>query len=130
MIDSLENLEKVDAFWFKVRNLNLRFFGEEWPKHKRDHINTFGPGHGPFRSYLVRFGLSDESGYRLCRTLQAETPEHLTGECERTRELMPINGNDVLESEKSLLSITKMIYRAEREISASELAGTESAVEG
>ena len=42
LIDSLENLEKVDAFWFKVQNLNLRFFGEERPKHKRDHINTFG----------------------------------------------------------------------------------------
>ena len=77
-------------------------------------------GHGPFRIYLNRFGLSQETSCRLCGSHQDESPEHLVRECDETSTLRPLDENDVLEVESMLKSITRMIYRAERAIKASE----------
>ena len=71
-------------------------------------------GHGPFRVYLNRFGLSQETSCRLCGSHQDESPGHLVCECDETKTLRPLDKSGVLEVESMLKSITRMIYRAER----------------
>ena len=72
-------------------------------------------GHGPFRSYLNRFGLSEETDCRLCDCRSIESPAHLTLECDGTAGLRPEDEDDPTKAETMLRKIVLMIYRKERE---------------
>ena len=86
--------------WFKEIQLST---GRE--------IIWFLTGHGPFRSYLYRFGLWDLTSCRLCKSYQTETPEHLVRECEQAER--PTDASDIKEVERCLRATTLRIYKEE-----------------
>lgn len=73
-------------------------------------------GHGPFRSYLKRFGIDESDECRLCEKGTAETPMHLLRECEATRAMMPEDENSLDQIEETIRAITLELYRKRREI--------------
>ena len=85
---------------------DLEWFSEIQTSTGRE-IVWFLTGHGPFRSYLFRFGLSKESTCRLCKSKQTETPEHLVRECEQA--VRPINIKDIGEVETCLRELVRKL---------------------
>ena len=91
LYDELEESETKELIWFVVN-------------------------HGPFRTYLKRFGLDSNETCRLCGHRCLETPEHLLRECEATREFMRIEDESELgELEAAIRRVVCEIYRKTRD---------------
>lgn len=100
---------------------------ENTERNTQGELLWYLSGHGPFRSYLKRFGIEESDECRLCEKGPAETPEHLLRECEATRAIMPENENHLDQIEESIRAITLELYRRRREIErARELENEDS----
>lgn len=56
----------------------------------------FLSNHGPHRSYLKRFGLTEEESCRLCKSRSTETVEHLMRDCDATADWFPSDQSDLV----------------------------------
>lgn len=74
----------------------------------------FLSNHGPHRTYLKRFGLSDVETCRLCGTRSAETVEHLTRDCESTAPFMPSDLNDLTGICRAVEQIVSELRKRDR----------------